>query len=75
LKTFVISRDKASLEDSNLTSVDILVERDGLKLYTNYQVYPDRAVRIEFNPHNGIVKMEFQLQNGEFIALGDVKKD
>lgn len=70
MKTFVISRDKEALNDSNLESTDILVERQGTNLVTNYGVFPERAVRIEFNPLNGLVKLEFQLHNGEFLAIG-----
>lgn len=73
MKTFVISRDKEAFENANFDSTDILVEREGVNLVTHFQMYPERAIRIEFNPTNGLVKLEFKLLNGEFLAVGNEK--
>jgi len=72
-KVFIIGsldhRDK--LEESNIENPSIVAHREAGKLICDLECFPERSVSWRFNAQNGIVTIEFQLRNAEFLAIGD----
>lgn len=75
-KVFVIGSVEHAdkLDQSEMTGASVIAKREQDKLMiTNFECFPERAVAFKFQEMNGRVTIEFQLQNGEFLAIGDSK--
>lgn len=72
-KVFVLGKvqHENSLPDSELSNVVVIAKREGGKLVTNFDMFPERAVKMTFQESTGRVTLEFQLMGDEYIAIGD----
>lgn len=73
MKIFIISdTDADTLKNkSEMKNVEIVARVENKKLITDSLCYPPNAIRFAFNPLNNRVSIEFQLTNGQSLAIGD----
>lgn len=76
MKLFILTTDQDSLDNSDHGSCEIIARRDGKTLICDFETYPERTIKVDFNPMNGMVNLSFTLAANEFLAVGtkDAKK-
>jgi hypothetical protein len=73
MKAFLIANlnDLEMLKGSDIKDLTVIAKRIENTLTTDFFIFPDRGITVNFNPSNGRISLEFNLKNNEFLAIGD----
>jgi len=73
MKAFLIANlnDLEMLKGSDIKDLNIIAKRIENILVTDFFIFPDKGITVNFNPSSGRVSLEFNLKNNEFLAIGD----
>ena len=76
MKLFILTTNLDNLDNSDHGDCEIIAKRDGKTLICDFETYPDRRIKVDFNPVNGLVNLSFSLAPNEVLAVGtkDAKK-
>lgn len=71
MKLFILTTDLQSLENSDQGDCEAIMHRDGDQIVCDFETFPDRLIKTDFNPINGLVTLTFHLKQNEILAVGN----